>query len=225
MGENIPKDIQMKGCPIVWVKCRICKCANIYWVDKQQLMGRPGRQPDEKKVFLNVLGWHSTYPAVSLTDFSKRKTLKQDKRSDRKKTKENLKICPSFVFSLLQSWSLCPNDYSSSVCRVQYKNIRWWSWFAGKRERNCFWAAGTSLNTSLSFSQAWLMLPVFLDSWSHLQAGSLKSRAVRQWDAVLSPFLLRYPQPSHDSSSPLPSLILHIQWASTAPPPLFWQVL
>lgn len=35
------------------------------------------------------------------------------------------------------------------------------TWFAGKGD-DCFWAAGTSMHTAVSFSQARLMLPVFL---------------------------------------------------------------
>lgn len=197
-------------------------------------MGRSGRRPENRNCFW--IWWDATkekeleYGAhgnprrksVAL-DFSKRKTIKRDKWLRGKKSKEMLRIRPSFVFSPLQSLRLRPNDYSSSACTLRYKNIR--CLICRQRERNCFWAAGTSLNTSLSFSQAWLMLPVFPDSWSHLWAESLKSRAVRQGDAVLSPLLPLYPQPSCDSSSPLPSLSLHIQRASMTTPPLFWQVL
>lgn len=175
----------------------------------------------EQKLFLNLVGCHKR-KRKSCTDFSKRKTIKRDKWLRGKKSKEKLRIRPSFVFSLLQSLRLRPNDYSCSAWTLPYKNIR--CLICRQRERNCFWAAGTTLNTSLSFSQAWLMLPVFLDSWSHLWAQSLKSRAVRQGDTVLSPLLPLYPQPSRDSSSPLPSLNLPIQRASMTTPPLFWQV-
>lgn len=134
---------------------------------------------------------YGTTEQVSGTHFSKRKTIERAKWFRGKKSKEKLRILPSFVFSLLQSLRLRPNDYSSSACTLRYKNIR--CLICRQRQRNCFWAAGTSLNTSLSFSQAWLMPPVFLDSWSHLWAESLKSRAVRRGDAVLlspSPVIL-----------------------------------
>lgn len=205
------------------------KCANIHEFDKW-LIGRSGRLPENRNCFW--IWWDATkekeleYGAsekVSCTDFSKRKTIQRDKWLRGKKSKETLRIRPGFVFSPLQSLQLRPNDYSSSACTLRYRNSR--CLICRQRERNCFWAAGTSLNTSLSFSQAWLMLPVFLDSWSHLWAESLKSRAVRQGDAVLSPLLPLYPQPSRDSSSPLPSLNLHIQRASVTTPPLFGQVL
>lgn len=91
-----------------------------------------------------------------------RKNLREDKVTAeeeikvRRQDRSILKyVYPLFCF--LKSVRLWSNDNSSRACALQnmniYNTICW---------EDCFWAAGTSLHTAVSFSQAGLMLPVFL---------------------------------------------------------------
>ena len=82
------------------------------------------------------------------------------------------------------------------------------TWFAGKGD-DCFRAAGTSLHTAVSFSQARLMLPVFLIPTAVCGQRAWRPELSGPEPARLSPLL----SPTRDlSGAPLPSL--------PPPPPL-----
>lgn len=127
-----------------------------------------------------------------------------------------------FLFCLA-SYSLW--DYVQMTTAAQLVQRNTWTsmaWFVEKGE-NCFWAAGISLHTAVNFSQAWLMLPVFL-----IPGAFCGQRAWRlELSGPQTPRFLPFsqsPSPTNPPPDPLRlhypccCLNLHSQQASTAPP-------